>query len=181
MHESLAPSGGIPRDLENVGRVIGAWGLKGEIKIKPYSQEASALLAVKSWWLEQSGMYGDFEVTSAKAHSGSVIAQLNGIADRNAADGLRGREIWISRSNFPVLPDDEYYWVELIGLKVINLAGENMGHVTDLIENGAHATLEVRQDSPERTEPVLIPFVGAYIKAIERAAGRIVVDWNRDY
>ena len=181
MHEVLAPFGDIPPDLENVGRVMGAWGLQGEIKVKPYSPEASALLQGKRWWLEQRSTYSGFEVASAKMHSGSVLAKLNGIADRDRAEDLKGREIWVSRRDFPALAKDEYYWVELIGLQVVDLAGKYLGRVSDLSENGAHASLEVRQDADGKNKTFLIPFVGLYVKTIERAAGQIIVDWDENY
>ena len=181
MHEVLAPFDKIPPDLENVGRVIGAWGLQGEIKVKPYSPEALALLQGKTWWLEQRSTYGGFEVASAKMHSGSVLAKLNGVADRDGALELKGRQIWVSRSEFPALAKDEYYWVELIGLRVVDLAGKCLGRVADLSENGAHANLEVCQEADGKNKTLLIPCVGLYIKTIERATGQIIVDWDENY
>jgi 16S rRNA processing protein RimM len=82
--------------------------------------------------------------------------------------------------------DDEFYWVDLVGLDVVNEAGEALGRVADLIDNGAHSVLRVEYPSVGKDgQPVngerLIPFVGVYVKTVDRTAKRIVVDWQTDY
>ncbi len=171
-----------PADLVVVGHVTDAWGIRGGIKITPYAPDAEALLGVKEWWLDLDGMQASHEVLSAKAHGDSITAQLTGFADRNAAERLKGARVGIPRSRFPVLNEGEYYWVDLIGLEVVNEAGEVLGSVTGLMDNGAHQIFEVRQVSGE-DKPVerLIPFVGDYVKMVDLTAKRVVVDWGLDY
>jgi len=175
----------IPADLVVVGRVGEAYGLKGAVHIIPYSPDASALLAAREWWLEGPGklVLRSVDVFSAKAHGGDgVVAQLVGVVDRDAAVKLRGAQVQVPRSRFPALVDDEYYWADLIGLEVVNEAGISLGHVTGLSENAAHAVLEVEGLGVDgKVLERLIPFVGVYVKTVDRAAGRVLVDWGLDY
>jgi 16S rRNA processing protein RimM len=176
----------VPADLVLVGHVLDAWRLDGGVKIAPYSADAAALLAAREWWFEMKGGVGggmrSFDVVSAKAHGGAVTARLVGIVDRDQAEALRGARISVARRYFPVADDDEFYWVDLIGLAVVNLAGESLGTVEDLLDNGAHQTLVVRADGEggKRVER-LVPFVAAFVPTVDLAARRIVVDWQLDY
>jgi 16S rRNA processing protein RimM len=125
----------------------------------------------------------------SKQHGGDVVARLMGVADRNAAEALKGATVKISRSHFPALDDDEFYWVDLIGLEVENLQGERLGVVQDLMDNGAHPILRVQvpqdagageqlKDAPQEQ---LIPFVDAFVKNVDRQGKKITVDWGLDY
>jgi 16S rRNA processing protein RimM len=171
----------IPEDLVLVGHVTGAYGIQGWIKIRPYSADADALLSARTWWLDKPELR-DVDMLEAKPHSGEVVARLMGVADRNAAEALKGATVRIPRSHFPPLPDDEFYWVDLIGLEVENLQGERLGVVADLMDNGAHPILRVtRETEPARQQEQLIPFVDQFVKAVDRQAKKIMVDWGLDY
>ena len=178
----------IPEDLVLVGYVSGAYGLQGWVRIKPYSSDADALLNAKTWWLgnpEVREKLRDVEMMQSKLHSGDVVAQLLGVAGRDAAEALKGAAVQISRSYFPALSDGEFYWVDLIGLEVENLQGERLGSVKDMMDNGAHPILRVI--APELPglgkEPreFLIPFVDQFVKTVDQTAKRIAVDWGLDY
>ncbi len=170
-----------PADLILVGHVVDAWRLDGSIKVAPYSGDAAALLAAKEWWFDVRGTVRAFDVMSAKTHADSVTARLVGIVDRSAAEGLRGARISVSRRRFPVTDDDEYYWVDLIGLAVVDAEGEALGVVADLMDNGAHQNLVVREEGDGKQVDRLIPFVDAFVKSVDLVARRIVVDWQKDY
>lgn len=172
----------IPDDLVLVGYIAGAYGLKGWVRIKPYSSEADALLHAKTWWLDKPDMH-DVTMMQSKSHSGDVVAQLMGVADRDAAEALKGTAVQIARSHFPALSDDEFYWVDLIGLAVENLQGEQLGNVSDMMDNGAHPILRVAVASADGQSPneLLIPFVDQFVITVDRAAKKITVDWGRDY
>lgn len=174
----------IPDDLVLVGHVTGAYGIHGWVRIRPYSADADALLHAKTWWLDKSGLH-DVDMMQAKVHGEDVVAQLMGVVDRNAAEALKGATVQIRRSNFPPLADDEFYWVDLIGLAVENLQGESLGTVTDLMDNGAHPILRVAApvvpDSEEKPQEWLIPFVDQFVKTVDQAAKKITVDWGLDY
>ncbi len=135
-----------PSDLVLVGYVSGAYGLNGWVRIRPYSADADALLHAKTWWLgnpELPQQLREVDMQHAKIHSGDVVAQLVGVAGRDAAESLKGSAVQISRKHFPALADDEFYWVDLIGLEVENLQGERLGVVTGMMDNGAHPILRV--------------------------------------
>lgn len=177
-----AVAGGPPEDLVLVGHVLDAWRLDGSIKVAPYSQDASALLAAREWWFDVRGAVRSFDVMVAKAHGSTVTARLVGIVDRDAAEGLKGARISVSRRYFPVTDDDEYYWVDLIGLAVHTEGGELLGSVAELTDNGAHQNLVVRTAGDGgKTVERLIPFVDAFVKTVDLTGRRIVVDWQADY
>lgn len=173
----------VPEDLVIVGYITGAYGVQGWVRIKPYSSDADALLGTKTWWLDKPALR-DVDVMQSKGHSGDVVARLVGVADRNAAEALKGSVVQVSRSRFPALSDNEFYWVDLIGLSVENLEGQAMGTVADMMDNGAHPILRVVPVSADATKPaaeMLIPFVDQFVKSVSRSEKKIVVDWGLDY
>ncbi len=173
----------VPADLVAVGHVMGVYGLQGWVRIRPYSPQADALLRVRTWWLDKPDMH-DVDCLQVKMHGADVLAQLQGIVGRDAAEAMKGTVISISRSRFPPLDNDEYYWSDLIGLMVENLQGAVLGQVVDLIDNGAHPVLRVvcnsGQESGATTER-LIPFVAHYVSQVDLAGKKICVDWGLDY
>ena len=174
----------VPADLVLVGYVSGAYGLNGWVRIKPYASDADALLTARTWWLDKPTLH-DVDMLQAKMHSGDVVAQLMGVAGREAAEALRGTAVHISRARFPALSEDEFYWVDLIGLAVENLEGQELGQVADMMDNGAHPILRV---APVQvivptgpTAEILIPFVDRFVRQVDLAGKKIIVDWGLDY
>lgn len=173
----------IPDDLVLVGHVTGAYGIKGWVRIRPYSADADAFLHAKTWWLDKPDLR-DVDALQAKIHGEDVVAQLMGVAGRDAAEALKGATVRIRRSHFPVLDENEFYWVDLIGLSVENVQGEALGKVEDLIDNGAHPILRVVASVAavgEKPREWLIPFVDAFVKTVDQQAKKITVDWGLDY
>ncbi|KQQ45320.1 ribosome maturation factor RimM [Duganella sp. Leaf126] len=176
----------VPDDLAQVGFVFGAYGVAGWVRIRPFSEDADALLSVKTWWIDKPTLH-DVDVRQCKLHGGDVVAQLVGVTDRNVAEALKGAAVSIPRSRFPVLSEDEFYWAELIGLEVENLQGEALGTVTDMMSNGPQSILRIQpaesaEAAPDDTAPErLIPFVDAFIIKVDKAAKKITVDWGLDY
>jgi 16S rRNA processing protein RimM len=176
----------IPDDLTQVGYVSGAYGITGSIRVTPFSADADALLHAKTWWLDKPGLHS-VSVRTAKLHGGDVVVQLVGVVGRDAAEALKGAQVTIPRSQFPELPADEFYWSDLIGLEVVNLQGEALGQVTDMMDNGVQSIFRITPvadaaaadgaKAPER----LIPYVDQYVKSIDLAAKKITVDWGLDY
>jgi 16S rRNA processing protein RimM len=171
----------VPADLVVVGHVLDAWRLDGSLKIAPYSSDAGALLAAREWWFDVRGAMRSFDVVAAKAHGSTVTARLVGIVDRDAAEGLKGARISVPRRSFPVTDDDAFYWVDLIGLAVVNLAGTSLGTVAELIDYGAHPVLVVRAGEGDGAVERMIPFVDALVPTVDLPGRRIVVDWQADY
>ena len=104
------------------------------------------------------------------------------IVDRNAAEALRGARVFVPRSSFPTAGQDEYYWVDLIGLDVFNREGETMGQVKELLSTGPQTVLVLTYTDTEAKEAErMIPFVAAFIDAVDLPGRRITVDWQADY
>lgn len=178
----------LPADAIEVGRILDAWGIKGWFKVLPYSADPEALFSSKSWFLlpTEKGLktfegVGLLKVKEAKIHSDTVVACTQDINDRNAADALRGARIFIARSSFPSAQKDEYYWVDLIGLEVINREGMSLGHVRDLLTTGPQTVLVIDQLQNGKLVEIMIPFVAAYIDDVILGERRILVDWQADY
>ncbi len=172
----------IPADLVVVGHVTGAWGVQGWVRIKPYSADADAMQSVKTWWLDKPELR-DVDVRQVKLHGGDVVALLVGIADRNAAENLKGCTVQIPRSRFPALADGEFYWADLTGLQVVNLQAQSLGTVLGLMDNGAHPILRIGEDASVegKASERLIPFVDQFVKNVDLAAKTLTVDWGLDY
>ncbi|WP_199739108.1 ribosome maturation factor RimM [Herminiimonas sp. KBW02] len=177
----------VPEDLVLVGYISGAYGLNGWVRVRPYSADADALLTAKTWWLDKPEFH-DVEMMQSKIHTGDVVAKLMGVAGRDAAEALKGATVQIPRSHFPALSDNEFYWVDLIGLEVENLQGEHLGQVSDMMDNGAHPILRVAvpqsaeaADSKAASQELLIPFVEQFVITVDRTAKKITVDWGLDY
>ena len=171
----------VPEDLVEVGHISGAYGIRGWVRIRPYSADAEALLTVRQWWLDKPA-YHEVRVVEARWQGDEVVARFDGMADRNAAEALRGAVVRISRSAFPVLEENEYYWVDLIGLDAINKRGIHLGTVSNLIDNGAHPILQIQADLPDgRKKELLVPFVDRYVGEVDTDKRTIAVDWELDY
>jgi 16S rRNA processing protein RimM len=169
---------GWPADAVEVGVVLGAWGIKGGFKLQPHASDPQALFASKRWWLRDAhGAQRLLKIVQAREQGDTIVANAQDVPDRNAAEALRGARVFVARASFPSAGDDEYYWVDLIGLAVVNREGQALGAVADLIDTGVHSVLRVLQGDSER----LIPFVAAYVDEVDLAARRIVVAWGLDY
>jgi 16S rRNA processing protein RimM len=167
-----------PADAVEVGVVLGAWGIKGGFKVQAHASDPQALFACKRWWLRDGhGVQRLLKIVQAREQGDTIVAGAQDIPDRNAAEALRGARVFVARASFPTAADDEYYWVDLIGLDVVNRDGAALGQVADLIDTGAHSVLRVVEGDAER----LIPFVAAYVDDVNLAARRIAVDWGLDY
>ena len=178
----------LPADAIEVGRIQDAWGIKGWFKVLPYSADPEALFSARCWYVLPSEKgaktfagVGELKIKEAKVHSDTVVACADGVDDRNAADALRGARIFISKSNFPAPQKDEYYWVDLIGLEVINRQGQHLGHVVDMLSTGPQTVLVIEDPQVPKAEQRMIPFVAIYIDDVSLTERRILVDWQLDY
>jgi 16S rRNA processing protein RimM len=186
-----------PDDAVEVGRVVGAWGIKGLIRVQPFSNDPQALFSSRRWFIRPpesprprpasaAALPSVLRITQSREHGDSVVAGAQELADRNAAEALKGARVYIARSSFPTAAEGEYYWIDLIGLAVVNREGQALGTVVDLLDTGAHAVLRVRRheamaQTPEAEAERLIPFVAAYVDDVNLAERRITVDWGPDY
>lgn len=179
----------LPADAIEVGRILDAWGIKGWFKVLPYSASPEALFTSKRWFLLPSEKGAKaFEgvvrlaIKEAKEHSDAVVATSHEVVDRSAAEALRGARIFIARSSFPTPDKDEYYWVDLLGLEVVNREGVHLGQVHDLLSTGPQTVLVIAWTGPDgKAAERMIPFVAAFVDGVDLAARRISVDWQPEY
>jgi 16S rRNA processing protein RimM len=161
-----------------MGRVVGAQGIQGWVKVQTFTEYLDSLLDYNTWFVGNEQEWRPLEVLEANVHGGKVlIAKLQGIADRTAAEKCKGLLIAVPREELPEQPEGEYYWSDLIGLAVENLAGEPFGIVDSLLETGANDVLVVKGESGEK----LIPFIDSVIKQVSLNDKIIRVDWQADY
>ena len=178
----------LPADAIEVGRIADAWGIKGWFKVLPYSASPEALFSSKRWFLQPAERGAKtfsgtvlLKIKEAKDHSDSVVATSADVPDRNAAELLKGARIFVSRASFPTPESDEYYWVDLIGLNVVNREGVALGAVRELLHTGPQTVLVLAYEEDGKAKERMIPFVSAYIDAVDLAGRRITADWQPDY
>lgn len=179
--------------LLDLARITGAFGVKGWIKLAPFSADADALQDTTEWYVapgtgKQMGprLFSQLlqvKVVQLKPQGDGMVAQLEGVDDRDWAQALRGATIALPRSAFPALPEGEFYWVDLEGLAVRNREGVELGHVSELLSNGPQSVLVVQLQGAEGEAPQerLIPFVDAYVDEVSLEQRLIIVDWQLDY
>ena len=186
----------LPADAIEVGRIADAWGIKGFFKVIPYSASPEALFSSKRWYLlppePRAGVMplktppaftgcALLKVRSAKEHSDTVVVEADSCDDRTLAEALRGVRVFVSRASFPTAATDEYYWVDLIGLEIINREGVVLGHVKELISTGPQTVLVIERSVDGKTMETLVPFVAHFVDKVSLEAKRITVDWQLDY
>ena len=178
----------LPADAIEVGRIADAWGIKGWFKVLPHSASPEALFSSKRWFLQPSERGAKtfsgtvlLRVKEAKEHSDTVVANAHEVDDRNAAEALRGARIFVPRSSFPTASTDEYYWVDLIGLDVVNREGVALGQVKELLSTGPQTVLVIEYAEGDKVLERMIPFVAVYVDSVDLAGKRITVDWQADY
>lgn len=178
----------LPADAIEVGRIADAWGIKGWFRIIPYSAQPEALFSSKRWFLQPaergpktfSGTVR-LPIIEARDHSDSVVARADGVADRTAAEALKGARVFVSRASFPSTADDEYYWVDLMGLTVVNREAVVLGTVSDLLSTGPQTVLVIGYEADGKPQERMIPFVSAYVDKVDLPGRVITVDWQPDY
>jgi 16S rRNA processing protein RimM len=183
----------LPADAVEVGRIGDAWGVKGWFKVVSHSTAPEALFSAKLWYLlpteRGTKTFADtrvLRVTGAKEHSGGIVAQAHGVDGRDAAEALRGARIFVARTHFPTAAMDEYYWVDLIGLDVVNREGVALGQVKELLSTGAQTVLVIAYEAANEAGVLqalerMVPFVAVYVDKVDLPARCITVDWQPDY
>lgn len=161
-----------------IGRIHGAFAVRGEVKLESLTEPAGNLLRYQPWILRDA-QGREREISGARARAGGkgLIGTLPGVEDRDAAEALRGAELHVTRAALPAPRDGEFYWIDLEGMQVSNVDGVPFGQVASVFSNGANDVLVVRGER-ER----LIPFARPdYVRELDFDAGRIVVDWDADF
>ena len=208
-----------PNDLVELGWIVSAYGIRGWVKAQPHSVQSTVLRAAPMWWLcppasplrdasnssastEPSKLLlsrcRPYAVKQCRPQGLTVVAELEGVLDRDAAESKRGYTVYVSREYFPQAKSDEYYWIDLIGCQVFS-EGKQMGVVQEVLDNGAHAILRVERfvvspdqpadseanpvlmlDAKGRPQEMLVPFVAAHVQGVDILKRRIETDWPFD-
>ena len=175
-HALPATAEGAAPDYVVVGQVCGVFGTHGWLKVFSHTRPRDQLLAYQPWYVRGPAGWERHDVSAARAQRGGLIAHLTGIDDRDQAGALLRRPIAVLRSQLPPLAPGEFFWRDLIGMRVINRDGVELGRVRALFDTGAHDVLEVTG-----TTTRLIPWVrGVHVLEVQPDAGTIVVDWHVD-
>lgn len=178
MQHSPAPA----EDLVVLGKIFSVHGIRGEVKVYSYTDPLDNLLDYRHWTLTRDGEVRQVELASGRLHGKVLTARIKGLDDRDEARGYAGFLICVPRSQLPALQDDEYYWYQLEGLRVINQDGQLLGRVDHLLETGANDVLVVKPcagslDDRER----LLPYTEQCVQSIDLPAGEMRVDWDVDF
>jgi len=161
-----------------VGRLHGAFGVRGEVKLESFTDPLRAVAKYQPWILRNArGVERTCEGVRVREGGKGLIATMPGIENKDAADALRGVDVLVPRSALPPPAAGEYYWVDLEGLRVVNVEGADFGTVSHLFSTGANDVL-VAQGERER----MIPFVQPdFIRSVDFDAGVVTVDWDAEF
>ncbi len=163
------------RETVLLGHISGAHGIKGWVKIHSDTEPRDAIFDYQPWQVGEAKQV--VRIVSGRIQGKYLVAELEGVSDRETAESLAGQQIVVFREQLPELPGNQYYWNELIGLHVFSDTGQELGLVREMIATGANDVMLV-QGEKER----LIPFIyGVYVSEVDLAAGRVVVSWDPDF
>lgn len=165
-----------------MGRIAVPYGIQGWLKVQPYTEVFDGLSDYPNWWLgREDGLekntWQKYRVETVKIHAKSLLVKLQGIDDRDAALAVKGRHIAVPREQLPKAKKGEYYWSDLIGLKVANQDQVDFGEVVEVIATGANDVLVVKQAEKER----LIPFIPQVVLKVDIEGKTMQVDWDAEF
>lgn len=162
-----------------MGRIVGAQGILGWVKLQTFTENLDGLLDYDEWYLGNDRQpWRKVAVLEANVHGKVIVAKLPGIEDRTSAEQCKGLLVAVHRDSLPKQTPGEYYWSDLIGMKVVNLSGDALGIVDTLLETGANDVLSVRD---AQGKEILIPFLASVIQQVNLDEKVIRVDWQADY
>lgn len=159
-------------DMVCVGAIAGAFGVRGEVRLKSFTTDPTAIADYAPLSTEDGSR--KFDVALGRQVKGGYAARLSGVLTKEEADALRGLQLFAPRDRLPDLPDDEFYHADLIGLEVFDTGGASLGRVKTVMNNGADDLLEIH--GPGLKNTVLLPFTRAAVPTVDLGAGRIVAD-----
>jgi len=155
-----------------MGRVAGAYGVRGWVKVAPETGSQEDLAGAQEWWVGADA----YRIGEARAHGSTVVGKLAGVETREQALALKGQPVAMRREALPEPEAGRYYLADLVGLEVVNEQGAALGVVTRTYSNGAHDVIEV---AGEKTR--LIPWVPAVVKQVDLQQRKVQVEWGADW
>ncbi len=175
-----------------MGRIVAPYGVYGWLKVLPDTEAIDGLFDYDTWWLGKGDDWREMVVETAKLHNDVIVVKLQGIDDRDAAFACKGKQIAVPREQLPEPDENEYYWSDLIGLRVKNSQGVDFGLIAEVFETGANDVLVVKPDVVEpnvanadadkqKPQERLLPFVATVVLEVDLKAKTMLVDWDEDF
>lgn len=155
-----------------VGAIAGAFGVRGEVRLKSFCAEPEAIASYGPLWVKDGTR--SFSLRITRPIPQGYAARIDGVATKEQADALRGTELFADRERLPSLPDDEFYHADLIGLPVFDAGGAPLGQVRAVLNHGAGDILEIHRTGAK--QPLLLPFTRQAVPTVDLTLGRIVAD-----
>ena len=163
-----------------IGYVQGVFGIKGWLKVYSYCRPKEQILEYSSWQLHFNNGEKTYPLEQGKLHGAAIIAKLVGIDTRTEAELLNRATIWVPITELAQPAEGEYYWYQLIGLKVVNIEGQPIGEIEHIMETGANDVLVIMNDADKKQ--ILIPYIrGEVVKEVSLDQKFMIVDWQIDY
>lgn len=167
---------GDENELVVMGRIAGPFGVKGWVRVKPFTEDPAGLDEYAQWIVRGPEGWVGLPLEEFELHAKGPVAKLAGCDDREAAEALRNREVAVTREALGEAEEGTLYRVDLVGLQVRDEAGRVLGRVEGFFDTGDTGVMVVKGER-ER----MIPFVPQYVKSVDRASRSITVDWKADY
>lgn len=183
-----------------MGRIVAPYGVYGWLKVIPDTEYIDGLFDYQHWWVGKDSQWLEKVVEAGKVHNDLLLVKLEGVDDRDAAFALKGKQVAVPRSLLPEPEENEYYWSDLIGLRVKNLQGIDFGVIADVLETGANDVIVVRADvtdtplvvqslQEQATEKQkkanaherLLPFIASVVLEVNLDNKTMLVDWDPDF
>jgi 16S rRNA processing protein RimM len=192
-------------DMVVMGRIVAPYGVFGWLKVVPDTEAFDGLFDYDNWWLGKGDDWREMVVETAKVHNDVIVVKLKGIDDRDAALACKGKQIAVPRAQLPEADENEYYWSDLIGVRVKNLQDVDFGLIVDVFETGANDVIVVKPDTvqvapsqdveasksaeankdkkaaKELPQERLLPFIDSVVLKVDLKAKTMLVDWDADF
>lgn len=173
------------RSMVVMGRVVAPYGVLGWLKIVPDTAEIDGLLDYATWWLGRDEAWREMRVETAKIHNDVLLVKLAGVDDRNVALTHKGQQVAVPRAQLPASGVDEYYWTDLIGLRVKNQQQVDLGVIVEVFATGANDVLVLQPDATKSAhKPVperLLPFIASVVLDVNLQEKTMQVDWDENF
>lgn len=172
--------------MATLGRIVGLFGVRGWVKVYSYARPRETILAYNPWLIRTEKGWKQRPLLQGRVHGKGIVANLEGCVDRDQARVLIGADIAVPLARLPALPEGEYYWTQLEGLRVVNLERNDLGVVSHLFETGGNdvmvvVTEETGAGERDVRKSLLVPFVRVVVKKVDLGSRIILVDWSADY
>jgi 16S rRNA processing protein RimM len=164
---------GTPPHLVVIGRIGTAHGVAGALHVTSFTEPPDNIQRYRPWLLGRDDQFREVKVSGVRVHGQGYVARISGIDDRDQARALAGTLIAVPRAALPALSQDEYYWRDLIGLRVVDGSGCDYGRVVRLIDTGVHDVLAI-----QGARETLIPFTAEFVLEVDLEGGSILVAWS---